>query len=176
MLLRRIIITHPSSLSLFCSFSFLVWEDKKCVAIWGKCFMNFIWSFPICINLSIYLTLIANFPTWALNSSESQSTWKFCEFQQSCWDTCETSTLVNALHPIMWSENLYILNMQSLLLFKLSHKTMPIYVSDKPFGLQNGRAVSDLKIRNLVLLSCPRLTAHQYGSAFWSSVQVLCLW
>lgn len=136
MLLGRVIITHPSSLSLFCSFNSLVWGNKECVEISGKCFMRLISSFPYLypfkyIFNSYVAFHVANLPVWTQNSSESQSTRQFCEFQQSCrhlWDgyTCEHNITANSLEV-----KIYIPIMQSLLLFKLCNKTMPIHISDR---------------------------------------------
>lgn len=88
LLLGQVIILHSSSLSLFCSFNSLEWRGKKCDAVSGLCFMNFIaffpYLYPVKYIFNSHVTFhVANLPTLALNSLESQSTLQFCELQQS---------------------------------------------------------------------------------------------
>lgn len=142
-------MTHSSSPSLFSSFSFLVWDGKECVKISGKCFMHFISSFlclyPFTHVFNSYVVFhVANFPACSLKTSESQSTWQFCEFQQSCrhlWyyyicehDITNNSTEVKTYIPlckVSFCLNFVIKLYWYIFLIEL-------------FSLQNGRALSDL--------------------------------
>lgn len=87
---------------------------------------------------------VANVPTWPLKSSESQSTWLFCEFQQCCrhlwyYYTCEHSITPNSVEV-----KTYIPLYKVSFCLNIALKLCQHIVLIEPFSFQNGSTLTNL--------------------------------